>query len=253
MPCPLRRARTSGGSRRPGGVRSPSSVRARAIVRGARLTSPPASSEALDPLHHVRSSLNSAALALSDSRCGRAGYPPHVSPAGMSLITPACAASRAPAPIVRWPAMPTWPARIAPSSTRLRPRDADLRHEQAQPPDAHVVPDVHEVVDLRAVADHGVVDAAAVDREFAPISTSLPMRQRPTCGIFSCAPPREHVAESVAAQPRAAVHGDAVAEARARIQRDCGNRWLSAPTRTPRPITLCDRSTRDRRSRRRRG
>ena len=44
-----------------------------------------------------------------------------------------------------------------------RAGDADLRHDQAELPDAHVVRDLHEVVDLRARADDCVVDAATID------------------------------------------------------------------------------------------
>ena len=49
-----------------------------------------------------------------------------------------------------------------------RAGDPDLRHQQAESPDANVVTDVHEIVDLRAGANDGVIDAAAVDRRVCP-------------------------------------------------------------------------------------
>src|SRR5208282_6860584 len=47
-----------------------------------------------------------AATWRKNSRMGLAGAPHHFSPAGMSVMTPAAAATCAPAPIVRCPAMP---------------------------------------------------------------------------------------------------------------------------------------------------
>src|SRR5205085_119667 len=44
-----------------------------------------------------------------------------------------------------------------------RSRDADLRHEEAVLPDAHVVADLHEVVDLRSFADDGFAEGGAID------------------------------------------------------------------------------------------
>src|SRR6185437_11656650 len=45
-----------------------------------------------------------------------------------------------------------------------RARNADLRHQQAQRSDTHVVSDLHEIVDARAGPDYSVIDAAAIDR-----------------------------------------------------------------------------------------
>src|SRR5450759_3918086 len=69
----------------------------------------------------IPANLNNAAEARSASRCGRAGYPDHVSPAGMSPKTPACPATRAPAPIEICPLTPTCPARTAPSPIVAEP------------------------------------------------------------------------------------------------------------------------------------
>src|SRR4051794_31731130 len=45
-----------------------------------------------------------------------------------------------------------------------RARNANLRHDETEPPDPAVVRDMNEVVDLSARADHRVIDAAAIDR-----------------------------------------------------------------------------------------
>src|SRR6202035_3316049 len=71
------------------------------------------SSPALSRLFPPRAILPIMASALSHSRNGRAGKPPHCAPAGTSVMTPLRAPSRAPAPIVRWSAIPTWPPSIA--------------------------------------------------------------------------------------------------------------------------------------------
>src|SRR4051812_14595522 len=45
-----------------------------------------------------------------------------------------------------------------------RSRNPDLRHDEAETPNTHVVRDLYEIVNLRTRADHRVVDAAAIDR-----------------------------------------------------------------------------------------
>src|SRR6185437_2336516 len=45
-----------------------------------------------------------------------------------------------------------------------RAGDSNLRHQQTQRADPHVVADLNEIVDARSRADHRVVDAAAIDR-----------------------------------------------------------------------------------------
>src|SRR5690606_25038538 len=54
-------------------------------------------------------------------RCGRAGKPAHVSPAGTSLVTPLRPAMRAPTPTVTWSLMATKPPTITPRPMRLLP------------------------------------------------------------------------------------------------------------------------------------
>ena len=39
-----------------------------------------------------------------------------------------------------------------------------MRHEEAEPPDADVVPEMHEVIELRPCPDDRIVDATAVHR-----------------------------------------------------------------------------------------
>src|ERR1051326_3028273 len=60
-----------------------------------------------------RTRRDSRTSVLSQSRNGRAGNPPHWTPAGTSVMTPLRAPSLAPRPIVRWSAIPTWPPNIA--------------------------------------------------------------------------------------------------------------------------------------------
>ena len=73
------------------------------------------------------------------------------------------AASRAPAPIWTWSAMPTWPPRTAKSSITRTARDADLGDQHAMPADLHIVADLDQIIDLAAFADHRVAQRAAVD------------------------------------------------------------------------------------------
>ena len=72
-------------------------------------------------------------------------------------------AIRAPSPITRWSVTPTWPGQDDVVADVRAAGDPDAGHEEAALADAHVVPDVHQVVELGPAADHGVVDAAAVD------------------------------------------------------------------------------------------
>ena len=93
-----------------------------------------------------------------------------------------------------------------------RARDANLRHEQAQPSDAHVVPDLHEVVDPRPRADHRVIDAAAIDRR---VRADLHVRlddAAPDVRNLLVRPVAEHIAESIRPETRAGVHAHTVAQ-----------------------------------------
>ena len=186
---------------------------ARAIVRRISARPPRRAPSRRSSARISDGSLNIAACARSASRCGRAGYPDQVSPAGTSPNTPACAPMRAPLPDRRR-ARRCPPGRrgCTPSSMRAEPGDADLRHEQAEPADPHVVRDVHEVVDLRPRADHRVVDAAAIDRrvraDLDVVLDDAPADVR-DLRVRAVA---EHVAEAVGPEPRAGVHAHALAE-----------------------------------------
>ena len=57
-----------------------------------RLTVRLLAEQLLESLDACSGSLNSAPVARNDSRCGRAGYPDQVSPAGTSPNTPDCPA-----------------------------------------------------------------------------------------------------------------------------------------------------------------
>ena len=140
-------------------------VRGSACSRVAPTASTSARARSLEPTCDARE-LNIAACARSASRCGRAGYPrPRLARRDVAEHAGLRRRSARRAPMVVWPVH----ARLARDDHAVlrashEPAIAHLRHDQAQPADAHVVRDVHEVVDLRARADHRVVDAAAVDR-----------------------------------------------------------------------------------------
>ncbi len=86
-----------------------------------------------------------------------------------------------------------------------RARYTYLRHEQAQRPDPNVVADLHEIVDLGSRADHGIVDASAIDRsvraDLHVISNDAPADVRNL--LVSAVP--EHIAKAVAPDARARV------------------------------------------------
>src|SRR5205085_11880076 len=106
----------------------------------------------------------------------------------------------------------------APVLDRRRPGDADLRPQEAELPEPHVVADLHEVVDLRPGADHGVVDAAAVDRGVrADLDVALDDAAADV-GDLLVGAAGEDVAEAVAADAGAGVDRHASAEPRPRIQ-----------------------------------
>src|SRR6185437_2052574 len=92
-----------------------------------------------------------------------------------------------------------------------RPGHAHLRHDQAQPSDAHVVRDVYQVVDLRAGADHRVVHAAAIDGRVGADLDVVADDAASDVRNLGVATLTRHVAETIAAQPRPRVHTHALA------------------------------------------
>src|SRR5258706_6048548 len=62
------------------------------------------------------------------------------------------------------PADARLPRENAPIADSRRSRDSNLRHDQTEPTDFHVMSDLNEVVDLGSVTDDSVVDASAIDR-----------------------------------------------------------------------------------------
>ena len=95
---------------------------------------------------------------------GLAGAPPQVSPAGTSCMTPARAATIwRPAPMVTWSATPARPPNWTPSPTITLPEMPVWPASTQLRPMRHVVGDLDQIVDLGVLADHGVVEGAAVD------------------------------------------------------------------------------------------
>src|SRR2546430_6220629 len=86
-----------------------------------------------------------------------------------------------------------------------RASDSDLRHHQAFLADAHVVGDVNEIVDLGSVADHCVVDAAAVDGGVGSDLDVVADDAAPDVRDFLVRAIAKHVAESITSDPRARV------------------------------------------------
>src|SRR3954470_7075047 len=87
-----------------------------------------------------------------------------------------------------------------------RSRDPDLRHDEAEAPDPTVVRDVHEIVDLRAGANHGVVDAAAIDRRVrANLDVVFDDATTDVRNLVMAATAK-NVTEAVGAKPRAGMH-----------------------------------------------
>ena len=123
-----------------------------------------ASEQPLEPLHHA-GELEQRRRARAATRGADAPDSPTTSRRRARRRTrPPARRFARPSPIVMCPPEPGLAREDHAVLDARRAGDADLRHDQAQRADPHVVPDVHEVVDLRAGADHGVVDAAAIDR-----------------------------------------------------------------------------------------
>src|SRR5206468_6658262 len=102
------------------------------------------------------------------------------------------------------------------------PRNTGLRHDEAAGADPHVMGDVHEIVDLRARSDHGVVHTAAVDArvraDLDVVPDQAPADVRDLAVRLAALP--GDVAEPIAPQHRAGVDDHALAQGRARVERD---------------------------------
>src|SRR5437899_173973 len=99
-------------------------------------------------------------------------------------------------------------------------RDSHLRDDNAVFSDDHVVRDLHQVVDLRAPADDGGPQRPPVDRDVRPDLHVVVNHDVADLRHFTMNPLMEHVTESIRADDRAGVNGDALADLRAGIKYD---------------------------------
>ena len=98
-----------------------------------------------------------------------------------------------------------------------RSGDPDLRHDQTQRADAHVMPHVHEVVDLRARPDHRVIDAAAIDRGVCPDLDIIADYAAAYVRNLLVRAIAEHIAEAVAANASARMNQHPPPDSRSRV------------------------------------
>ena len=134
---------------------------------------------------------------------------------------PVCAVATTPLPMRRCPATPTCPASTTSSSIDGAAGDADLRREQHALADGDAVRNLHEVVDLGAGADARLADRRPIDRG---VGADLDVVFDDDVGVLRNLQVRAvrllDEAEPVAADDRAVLHDDAMADpARARESR----------------------------------
>jgi hypothetical protein len=110
----------------------------------------------------------------------------------------------------------------APIPDVRRAGDPDLCHQQAALPDAHVVSDLHEVVDLGPRTDHGVVDAASVDRRVRTDLHVILDHAASDVRNLVVPPVAKNVAESIGAKSHAGMHDHAPTDLRAAVRHDAG-------------------------------
>src|SRR6185437_2884042 len=114
------------------------------------------------------------------------------------------------------------PEQHAPVLHPHRSGNSNLRHDQTQTPDAHIVRNLYEIIDLGPGADDRVVDAATVDRRvradldvvFDDAAADVRNLDVLTVAL--------HVAESVGPEPRTRMHDDTMTDARATVGRHRG-------------------------------
>jgi len=102
----------------------------------------------------------------------------------MSPITPPCTVTRAPRPIVMWSASPACPARNTSSSTCVLPAIPACPAIRQRAPMRQLCPICTR---LSIFVPGPITVSSTLPRSMvvlAPISTSSPMRQRPTWGIL---------------------------------------------------------------------
>ena len=118
--------------------------------------------------------------------------------------------------------MPTWPPRTTFFSITDAAGKSGLRGDHYIFSDLAVMTDVHQIVDLRASADAGDVQGAAIHgRVGADLDVIFNFQPADLRKLFIPAGLLiAHVAEAVAAEHRAGVNDHAIAESRARIDSD---------------------------------
>src|SRR5207237_10785352 len=96
-------------------------------------------------------------------------------------------------------------------------RDADLRDNQAMFADLDVVRDLHEVVNLRAPADFGCAERAAIHGHVRADLNVVADDDVADLRHLAVKAPVQHIAVTVRADDRAGVDADALADFRARL------------------------------------
>ena len=95
-----------------------------------------------------------------------------------------------------------------------RAGDADLRHDEAEATDFHVVPDLNEIVDLRSIANDRIVYApsihCSVGTNLDVVPDNAPSDVR-NLGVLSST---ENVPESIRAEHAAGMRSDSLSDFR---------------------------------------
>src|SRR5437764_3619967 len=116
---------------------------------------------------------------------GTAGLPQTVSPAATSRINPALAATRAPSPIVRWPAKPACPPAITKSPSLVLPEIPTCPARIQPRPSTTLCP----ICTRLSIIVPGPITVSCPEPRsivvLAPISTSSPITTRPSWGILT--------------------------------------------------------------------
>ena len=126
---------------------------------------------------------------------------------------PLCPTADAPSPIVTCPATPTWPASVTLSPTDRASGNPDLRGQQRVPSDVHAMPDLNEIIDFGACANSRLADGRAIDRRVrADLDVIFDHDDARLRNLLMGAVGPPHEAIAVAADDRAVLHHDAVAD-----------------------------------------
>ena len=108
-----------------------------------------------------------------------------MAPGSTDAGMPVCAVAIAPSPIVRWPATPTWPARVTRLPTRVLPAIPTWPASTVSWPITTEWPTCTRLSILVPRPMRVSLMEARSMAARAPISTSSSTTTIPTCGIFS--------------------------------------------------------------------